>query len=210
MFEKTDYRMITYNILLASFALNVVYGMVLLDGSTLHLDHLLQKSLRYKHHKEKYIRSLNEGIVPVGLHLNKKTAFVPVSENFEKKWKTVLLNAEKDLVQFLLVESDKVIAKIKFEIESNLKKDDPFNSKKNYQLLEKKRDKYRSYLKEGRDRKWKKFKERYKPNILNVGISESESTSSFHAMSEKEKTTNRAKELQELSELKSVAERPLV
>ena len=26
MFEKTDYRMITYNILLASFALNVVYG----------------------------------------------------------------------------------------------------------------------------------------------------------------------------------------
>ena len=29
-------------------------------------------------------------------------------------------------------------------------------------------------------------------------------------MTEKEKTTNRAKELQELSELKSVAERPLV
>ena len=145
MFEKTVYRMITYNILLASFALNVVYGMVLLDGSTIHLDHLLQKSLRYKHHKENYIRSLNEGNVPVGLHLNKKTAFVPVSENFEKKWKTVLLNAEKDLVQRLLVESDKVIAKIKFEME--------FNSKKNYQLLEKKHDKYRNYLKEGRDRK---------------------------------------------------------
>ena len=74
MFEKTDYRMITYNILLASFALNVVYGMVLLDGSTLHLDHLLQKSLIYKHHKGNYIRRLNEGIVPVGLHLNKKNS----------------------------------------------------------------------------------------------------------------------------------------
>ena len=76
--------------------------------------------------------------------------------------------------------------------------------------MEKKHDKYRSYLKEGRDRKWKKFKERYKPNLLNVGINESESTSSFHAVSEKEKTTNRAKDLQKLSELKSVSERPLV
>ena len=47
---------------------------------------------------------------------------MPVSENFEKKWKTVLLNAEKDLVQRLLVESDKVIAKIKFEMEFNSKK----------------------------------------------------------------------------------------
>ena len=71
---------------------------VLLDVSTLHLDHLLQKSLINKHHKGNYIRRLNEGIVPVGLHLNKKAAFVPLLENFEKKWKTVLLNAEKDLV----------------------------------------------------------------------------------------------------------------
>ena len=58
--------------LLALSALNVVYGMVLLDGLTLYLDHLLQKPLRYKHHKENYIRSLNEGITPVVLHLNKK------------------------------------------------------------------------------------------------------------------------------------------
>ena len=72
--------------LLALSALNVVYGMVLLDGLTLHLDHLLQKSLRYKHHKENYIRSLNEGIVPVVLHLNKKPAFVPVLENFKKNY----------------------------------------------------------------------------------------------------------------------------
>ena len=34
------YGMITYNSLLALFASNVVYGMVLLQGSTLHSDHL--------------------------------------------------------------------------------------------------------------------------------------------------------------------------
>ena len=81
-----------------------------------------------------------------------------VSENFEEKWKTALLNAGKDLVRLLLVDSDKVIAKIELEIESNLKKEDLFNSKKNYQFLEKKHDKYRGYLKERHDRKWKSSK----------------------------------------------------
>lgn len=119
-----------------------------------------------------------------------------------------LLKAEKDPVRLLLVESDKVIVNIEFEIECNLKKKDPFNLRKNYQILEKKLDKYRSYLKEIRDRKWKKFKQRYKPNPLNVGISENESASSFQAMTENEKNTNRPKQLQELSELKSVAEKP--
>ena len=59
-----------------------------------------------------------------------------------------LLKAEKDLVRLLLVASDKVILKIEFEIECRLKKKDPFNLRKNYQILEKKHDKYRSYLKE--------------------------------------------------------------
>ena len=80
--------------------------------------------------------------------------------------------------------------------------------RKNYQILEKKHDKYRSYLKERRDRKWKKFKQRYKSNPLNVGISENESASSFQAMTENEKNINRPKQLQEPSELKSVAEKP--
>ena len=94
------------------------------------------------------------------MHLNKKPTFVPVLENFEERWKEVLLAPEKDLVRFLLVESDKEIVKIEFEIESNLKKEDPFNFKKNDQLLEKKHDKYRNYPKERHDRKWKKFKEK--------------------------------------------------
>ena len=73
--------------------------------------------------------------------------------------------------------------------------------------MEKKHDKYRSYLKERCDKKWKKFLERYKSNLLTFGISENDSTSSFQAISEKEKNTNKEEELQELSELKSVAEK---
>ena len=75
-------------------------------------------------------RSLDEGIMPTGFHLNKKQAFVPVLENVEEKWKTVLLTAEKDLALLLLAESDKVVAKIEFEIGSNLKIEDPVDFKK--------------------------------------------------------------------------------
>ena len=47
----------------------------------------------------------------------------------------------------------------------------------------------------------------YNSNPLNFGICENESMSSFQAISEKEKTTNKENELHELSELKSVAEK---
>ena len=106
------------------------------------------------------------------------------------------MSGEKDLVWLLLVESGKVIAKIEFEIESNLKKEATINFKKNYQLLGKKHE-CRSYLKERHDGNWKKFKERFNSNPLNFGISENESTSLFQAISEKEKTTKMAKEFQE-------------
>ena len=54
--------------------MQLVNGMVLYDGATTTLDHLVQKSLRYKHHKQNYIRSLDEGIIPTGLRINKKPA----------------------------------------------------------------------------------------------------------------------------------------
>ena len=56
--------------------------MVLYDGATTALDHLVQKSLRYKHHKQNYIRNLGEGIIPTGLRINKKPAINTVSSDF--------------------------------------------------------------------------------------------------------------------------------
>ena len=54
-----------------------VDGMVLQDGALSHLDLLIQKSMCYKHQKENYIKSLEEGITPSGLQINKNQLFYP-------------------------------------------------------------------------------------------------------------------------------------
>ena len=41
------------------------------DGSLSHLEILLQKTLQYKHHKQNYLRSNEEGLTPTGLKLQK-------------------------------------------------------------------------------------------------------------------------------------------
>ena len=51
-------------------------------GLLSRFDLLLQKSVRYNHHKQNYERSLFEGIIPTGLKINKKPAFQPISGNF--------------------------------------------------------------------------------------------------------------------------------
>ena len=76
-----NYRMITLIILILLFVIQLVNGMVLYEGATTALDHLVEKSLRYKH-KQNYIRSLDEGIIPAGLRINKKPAINTVSFDF--------------------------------------------------------------------------------------------------------------------------------
>ena len=55
------------------------------DGITLKLEHLMQKSIRYQHHHLRYKESLNNGLIPNGLKINKKPAIRPVSEDFFEK-----------------------------------------------------------------------------------------------------------------------------
>ena len=59
------------------------------DGH-LHLNNLLQKSLRYDHHRENYIQSLRKGVIPTGLKLKKKPAIIHISDEFEVQWSNVL------------------------------------------------------------------------------------------------------------------------
>ena len=118
--------------------MQLVNGMFLYEGATTTLDYLVQKSLRYKHHKKNYIRSLDEGILSTGLRINKKPAINTVSSDFHNNWKTIISKAEKDLVQLLLGESDKVIAKIDFEIQSHVKEYHPNNFHHECELLQKK------------------------------------------------------------------------
>ena len=56
--------------------------MILQNETLSYLDLLIQKSMRYKHHKENYIKSLEQGILPSGLQIKKKPAFLPVLVNF--------------------------------------------------------------------------------------------------------------------------------
>ena len=91
--------------------------MVLNDGFS-HLDHLCQKSLRYHHHKENYRTSLQGGIIPTGLKIKKEPGFELVTEQFDKKWNSVLFNAERSLVELLLTELSNVI-EMKYNLTEN-------------------------------------------------------------------------------------------
>ena len=119
---KKVYCVITLTI----YYLFVVEGMVLTDGME-YLDYLLQKNYRYEHHLQNYQTSLNTGLIPNGLKIKKLPAITPVSEDFNTNWNEVLYNAEKNLVELLLYESSKVIAKIQVELDLEVRKIDPEN-----------------------------------------------------------------------------------
>ena len=112
-----EYPLITSSLLTI---LSMVHRRVIKDDGLSELDILLQKSLRYKHHKENYLHSIENGIVPSGLKINKKPAFLPISDDFTDQWNKILLNAEEKLVNLLLVESDKVINNLQEKIEGKL------------------------------------------------------------------------------------------
>ena len=92
--------------------------------------------------------------------INKKPAINTVSSDFHNNWKTIISKAEKDLVQLLLVESDKIIAKIDLEIQSHIKEHHPNNYHHEYGLIQKKHNNYKKELSKRRNKKWKKFKEK--------------------------------------------------
>ena len=113
-----DYPVIT---LILYIILTLVIRMVIQDGGMSLLDRLLQKSLRYKHHGENCIQSLEEKVIPSGLKINNKPAFAPISEDFMINWKNILRRAEYSLVQLVLTESQKVIKKLDSDIENELR-----------------------------------------------------------------------------------------
>ena len=110
-----DYPVIILNLYII---LTLVNRMVIQDGGMSLLDRLLQKSLRCKHHRENYIQSLEEKVIPSGLKINKKPAFAPILEDFMINSKNVLRRAEYTLVQLLLTESQKVMRKLDSDIEN--------------------------------------------------------------------------------------------
>ena len=90
--------------------------MKLNDGYTTKLDHLLQKSNIYKHHYENCKESLKLDSILAGLRIKKLLATTPVTHNFYGEW-----NAEKELVNLLLIESSKVVEKTQRDVKKEIR-----------------------------------------------------------------------------------------
>ena len=144
------------------------------------MDILLQKALRYKHHKENYLRSIEEGLTPTGLKLQKKPAFVPISKDLSIKWNKVLSDAGEKLVRLLLSESDKVIGKLETEIEVKIQEDRQKNIENaSLEKLERKHSKFKERLSQKRNKKWKNLKEKNLVRLENLLYAKRNSSKNF-------------------------------
>ena len=156
-----DYPVIISSIVYLYIVLNLVNRMSVEDGSSSHLDILLQKALWYKHHKENYLRSIEESLTPTGLKLQKKPASVPISKDFSTKWNKFLSDAEAKLVRLLLSESDKVTGKPEGEIDAKIQEDLQNNIENtSLEKLEQKHSKFKERLLQKQNKKWKNLKEK--------------------------------------------------
>ena len=124
-----------------------------------HLDRLLQKSLRYKHHYLNYQESLRRGLTPKGFRIREYPAFELVSYDAQIKWKEILYNAKKNLVELLLYESSNVAAKLEIDLNnkllnrhSNDQKEQGIYLSKNTRVRKRKRIRKREIKKMEKDR----------------------------------------------------------
>ena len=130
---------------------------MLYDGEQ-HLERLMQKSLRYQHQQKNYELSLEIGIIPKGLKIKKVPAFQPVSEDFFIKWEQILDNTEKGLVELLLYESSKVIAKIEIYFSKKIYKLHRNDYKANHIELTNNSKFYKKQLEKRSSKKWHNLK----------------------------------------------------
>ena len=139
-----------------------------IDGYT-HLDLLFQKALRYEHHQKNFKESLSNDVTPFGLRIKKTPAIETVNDDFHMKWHSILKNAEKQLIELLLFESETMVAKIQFEVDMSIKALFPDDQGEVKNILREKNQNIEKQLKQRRQKKWKKFIDRpnygyYVPN----------------------------------------------
>ena len=134
----------------------LVTGMAFTNCNS-HLDLLFQKGIRYKHHHENFQESLANGITPFGLCMKKTPGIVPVMEDFHIKWNEILKGAERKLIELLLVESEKVIAKIQLEVDNSISTNYPDNIEAETKRLLDRNKHLERTLEQRRKKKWKKF-----------------------------------------------------
>ena len=100
-------------------------------------------------------------------------------EDFEAKWNSILYNAERNIVELLLYEAEKVIAKIQVEIQAEVNEKNPEKFERKYAELEGQHSRFQRKLDQRRRKKWKKAKERNIKNPPQKNILASTGTNSF-------------------------------
>ena len=94
--------------------------MVNIDGNT-DLDLVFKKTLRYENHLKKIKECLSNNVTPLDFAFKKMLAIETVNEDFHMKCYSILKNAEKQLKELLLFESETMVAKIQFEVDMLVK-----------------------------------------------------------------------------------------
>ena len=96
--------------------------------------------------------------------IKRQPAFKPTTEDFYIKWDSILYDAERKLVELLLVESKKVVGKIEIDINNQLIEEYSTEASDEREELERRNQKQRRELKQRRRIKWQKFERKYQKN----------------------------------------------
>ena len=99
--------------------------------------------------------SLEHETTPSGLKINKKPEFIPVSNDFDKRWNNILKSAEEKLMNLLLSISDNVVDNLQTKIKEGLQNNYGTNTEESFKNLEEKHQDYKNKLTHKRDNKWK-------------------------------------------------------
>ena len=100
------------------------------DGITLKLEHFIHKLIRYQHHGLNYKESLENGLLPNRLNINKRSAIKLVSKDFFEKWNTILFTAEQELVKLLLSKPLEVVDSLDKALDKEIRKINPIKVSK--------------------------------------------------------------------------------
>lgn len=98
----------------------LVKGMMIHDGN-MSYEKFVQKYLRYQHPQNNYKDSIASGLMSLGWEINMSPAIETVTDDLELKWKNIWYNAERRLVELLLLETSKLVSKIETNIENKIR-----------------------------------------------------------------------------------------
>ena len=139
---------------------------------------ITRKTHRYHdYHDYIYIYIHTYTYIHIYIYIHTHTHTHTHIEDFEVKWNSILYNAERNIVELLLYEAEKVITKIQVEIEEEVNEKNKEKCERKYVELER-HSRFERKLDQRHRKKWKKVKERNIKNHEKKIILESTGTNS--------------------------------